>query len=100
MPEMFTDRVPDFIRKRSHPAPRSDPRLDRVKAANWGITYVSDEDFRKIFTAYLIWDQPLWNVFDADEFCTALEGRPSELSSSLLVMVMFAYAAVSVVSNN
>ncbi|KAM0714083.1 hypothetical protein Q7P37_011047 [Cladosporium fusiforme] len=93
MPEMSTDRISAPTRKISHSAPRSDPRLDRVKAADWGVTYVTDGQFRKIFTAYFTWDQPLWNVFDADEFCKALEGEPSELSSRLLVLAMFAYAA-------
>lgn len=37
---------------------------------------------------------PYWEVFDLDEFCKAVPGQPSELSSRLLVMVVFAYELV------
>lgn len=73
----------------------SDPRLDRVKPADWGITFLSDDQFKLIITAYLAWDHPFWAFFDADDFCEALVGKPSELSSRLLVLAVLAYASVS-----
>lgn len=48
-----------------------------------------------MLTAYFVWDHPSWGVFDTDDFCDALAGQPSELSSKLLVYAVVEWAAVS-----
>lgn len=93
---MSSKSLLDSFKEHPRPAPKSDSRLDNVKASDWGISFVSDNDFRLILTAYFAWDYPSWGVFDVDDFCDALQGKPSELSSKLLVMAVFALAAVSV----
>jgi len=77
-----------------HPVARSDARLDNATTERWGITFISDDIFRKVITSYLVWDHPCWAICDTDEFCEALSGKPSELASKLLVMVVLAYALV------
>lgn len=74
---------------------KPDPRLDRVKAADWNIKFLTDEELRNVLTAYFVWDHPLWGAFDTDDFCDALAGKPSELSSKLLVYAVVAWATVS-----
>jgi len=95
-PSPAQDRKRPAIDVSRRPVARGDPRLDHATAERWGITFISDDIFRKIITSYLTWDHPCWEVFDIDEFCEALSGKPSELVSRLLVMVVVAYALVDV----
>ena len=74
--------------------PRSDPRLDNATTKRWGITFISDDTFRKVLTSYIVWDQPCWEIFDVDDFCEAVSGKTSELASKLLVMAVLAYGLV------
>jgi hypothetical protein len=87
--------MPTLKKERMHFTLQSDPRLDRIKPADWGIMFLSEDQFKLIVTAYLAWDHPFWAFFDADDFCEALAGKPSELSSQLLVVAVLAYASVS-----
>lgn len=91
--------TPTSIRDRysKRPVSKSDPRLDRVKTADWGITFLNDADFRKIITSYLVWEHPVWGLFNTDDFCNALAGEESDLSSKLLVYAVLAVAAVCLV---
>ena len=94
-PDISSIRVPALTQNKMHFTLHSDPRLDRIKLADWDITFLSDDQFKLIITAYLAWDHPFWAFFDADDFCEALIGKPSELSSRLLVLAVLAYASVS-----
>lgn len=93
-PELAQNRRRPTIESSKHPVARSDPRLDNATTERWGITVISDDVFRKVMTSYLVWDHPCWPVFDVDEFCEALSGKDSDLSSKLLVMVALAHALV------
>ncbi|KAM0717551.1 hypothetical protein Q7P37_007403 [Cladosporium fusiforme] len=97
VPNIRTAQTPMLtsIRDRSpkRPVSKSDPRLDRVKTAHWGINFLNDADFRKIITSYLVWDHTAWGVFNTDDFCNALAGEPSDLSSRLLVFAVLTSAA-------
>jgi hypothetical protein len=94
-PDLAQSRQNPTIGPSKHPVARSDSRLDDAKTEVWGIKFISDDDFRKVLTSYIIWDHPCWGVFDVNEFCEALSGKPSELSSRLLVFAVLAYALVS-----
>lgn len=71
-----------------HPVARSDSWLDNATMERWDITFISNDDFRKAITCYIVWDHPCWGVFDVDEFCKALSGEPSELASKVLVFTV------------
>lgn len=73
---------------------KPDPRLNGARAADWGASFLTDHEFRMILTAYFVWDHQGWAVFDIDDFCGALTGASSELSSRLLVMAVVTHAAV------
>lgn len=83
-----------------HPVAKSDSRLDNATTERWDIDFISDNDFRKVMTSYIVWDHPCWGVFDINEFCIALCGKPSELASRLLVVTVLAYALVGLSSTN
>jgi hypothetical protein len=99
-PDLAQSRQNPTIGPSKHPVARSDSRLDDAKTKVWGIKFISDDDFRKVLTSYIIWDHPCWGVFDVNEFCEALSGKPSELSSRLLVFAVLAHALVSRKHNN
>jgi hypothetical protein len=94
-PEMNQNRKPPVTGTVKHPVAQSDSRLDLATTERWGITFISDDLFRKVMTSYIIWDHPCWGVFDINEFCEALAGKPSELASRLLVFAVLTYALVS-----
>lgn len=71
-----------------------DPRLNEASAAKWGASFLTDHEFRMLLTAYFVWDHQGWAVFDSDDFCGALTGASSELSSRLLVLAVLTQAAV------
>ncbi|KAI6808850.1 hypothetical protein KC340_g18296 [Hortaea werneckii] len=91
-PELAQGRGRPTIGVTKHFVARSDSRLDEATADRWGITCVSDTTFRKVLTSYIVWDHAYWHMFDINEFCRAVSGKPSELASSLLVTAVFAYA--------
>jgi hypothetical protein len=94
-PELRGNRERPILSASKHPVARSDSRLDSATTERWGITFISDDDYRKVLTSYLVWDHPCWGVFDINEFCKAVSGQPSELASKLLVFAVLAYALVS-----
>jgi hypothetical protein len=93
-PELAQSRKRPTIGVPRHPVARSDPRLDNATTERWGITFISDDTFRKVLTSYIVWDQPCWEIFDIDDFCEAVSGKTSELASKLLVMAVLAYGLV------
>jgi len=93
-PKLAQSRKRPTIGVPRHPVARSDPRLDNATTERWGITFISDDTFRKVLTSYIVWDQPCWEIFDIDDFCEAVSGKTSELASKLLVMVVLAYGLV------
>jgi hypothetical protein len=94
-PELTENRKRTIISASRHPVARSDSRLDEATTERWGVTFISDDTFRKVLTSYLVWDHPCWGVFDINEFCKAISGKPSELASRMLVFAVLAYALVS-----
>jgi hypothetical protein len=99
-PELAQNRRRPRIESSKRPVARSDPRLDNATTERWGITFISDDVFRKVITSYLVWDHPCWQVFDVDEFCKAVSGHDSELASKLLVTAVLALALVCVSALN
>jgi hypothetical protein len=97
-PELTQNRKRPMIGASKHLAARSDSRLDEATTERWSITFISDDNFRKVLTSYIVWDHPCWGVFDVNEFCKALSGKPSELASKVLVFAVLAYALVSLSS--
>ena len=93
-PELAQSRKRPTIGVPRHPVARSDPRLDNATTEQWGITFISDDTFRKVLTSYIVWDQPCWEIFDIDDFCEAVSGKTSEQASKLLVVAVLAYALV------
>ncbi|GAB7323616.1 hypothetical protein MBLNU13_g07104t1 [Cladosporium sp. NU13] len=91
-PELAQSRKRPTIEGSKHPVANIDPRLENASTERWGITYISDNDFRKFMTSYIVWDHPCWAVFDDDDFCKALSGEASELASKLLIMAVLAFA--------
>jgi hypothetical protein len=94
-PELVQNRKHPVIGASKHPVARSDSRLDGATTRRWGITFISDDNFRKVLTSYIVWDHPCWGTFDINEFCKAVSGEPSELASKMLVFAVLAYALVS-----
>jgi hypothetical protein len=94
-PELVQNRKHPVISVSKHPVARSDSRLDGAATRRWGITFISDDNFRKVLTSYIVWDHPCWGVFDINEFCKAVSGEQSELASKMLVFAVLAYALVS-----
>jgi hypothetical protein len=94
-PELAHGRGPPVTGASKQTVAQSDSRLDKATTERWGITFMSDDDFRKVLTSYIVWDHPCWGVFDINEFCKALSGEPSELASKLLVFAVLTYALVS-----
>jgi hypothetical protein len=94
-PELTKNQKRPTIGASKYPVAQSDSRLDEATTERWGITFISDNDFRKVLTSYVVWDHPCWGVFDINEFCKAVSGEPSELASKLLVFAVLAYALVS-----
>jgi hypothetical protein len=72
--------------------------LDEATTERRGIKSISDDNFRKVLTSYIVWYHPCWGVFNVNEFCKALSGKPSELASKVLVFAVLAYALVSLSS--
>lgn len=93
-PELAQSRKRPTIEGSKHPVAKSDHRLENATTERWGVTYISDNDFRKVMTSYLVWDHPCWAAFDDDDFCKALSGGTSELASKLLVTAVLAFALV------
>ena len=93
-PELAQSRKRPTIGVPRHSVANSDPRLDDATTERWGITFISDDTFRKVLTSYIVWDQPCWEIFDIDDFCEAVSGKTSELASKLLVMAVLAYGLV------
>lgn len=92
--EFAQNRNPPVTGTLKHAIARTDSRLQNATTERWGITFISDDDFRKVMTSYIVWDHPCWGVFDVDEFCKALSGKPSELASKLLVFAVLSWALV------
>jgi len=93
-PELARDRKSPVTGASKYPVVQSDSRLEKATTEMWGIAFISDDNFRKVLTSYIVWDHPCWGVFDINEFCRALSGKPSELSSKLLIFSVLAYALV------
>ena len=93
-PELAQSRKRPTIGVPRHSVANSDPRLDDATTERWGITFISDDTFRKVLTSYIVWDQPCWEIFDVDDFCEAVSGKTSALASKLLVMAVLAYGLV------
>lgn len=74
---------------------KRDARLIGIRAADWGVDYVNDDDFADIITSYFTWDHPHSRLFDEDLFLEGLQNPRTEFCSSLLVNAILAIATVS-----
>lgn len=94
VPELSQSRERPIIGLPKNSVARSDPRLNNATTERWGITFISDDNFRKVMTSYIVWEHPCFEIFDISDFCKALSGETSELASKLLVMAVLAFALV------